>query len=75
VWERHLSGVVASVLEECAASMLMVNVRESTSPLICLVGLNSVFVRLVVNASGAAGCLEGLFIMVFLNFVVRNGDT
>jgi hypothetical protein len=55
--------------------MFMVNVRESTSPLIYHVGLNSVCVRLVVSASGAVGCLEGLFIVVLLNFVVKNMDT
>lgn len=74
-WERHLSGVVASVLEEYAASMFMVNVTGSTSPLICHVGLNSVCVWLVVNDAGTAGCLEGVFIMVLVNFFVRNGNT
>jgi hypothetical protein len=75
VWERHLSGVGASVLEEYAASMFMVNVTGSTSPLICHVGLNSVCLRLVVNAAETAGCLEGLFIMLLVNFLVRNGNT
>ena len=66
--------VVATVLEEYAASMFMVNVAGPASPLICRVGLNSVCIRLVANAAGTAGCLEGLFIMVLVNFLVRNGN-
>jgi hypothetical protein len=35
----------------------------------------SVCVRLVVNAAGTTCCLEGPFIMVLVNFLVRNGNT
>jgi hypothetical protein len=82
VLERHLSEVVAVVLEEYAASIFMINVTGSTSPLICYFGLKSLYVRLVVNAAGTTGCLEGLFIMILVRrqhkevfFLVRNGNT
>jgi hypothetical protein len=65
VLERHLSEV-AVVLEEYAASIFMINVEGLTSPLICHFGLKSLYVRLVVNAAGTTGCLEGLFIMILL---------
>jgi len=54
--------------------MFMVNVTGSISPLVCHVGLNSVCVRLVVNAAVTAGYLEGLFFMVRVNLLVRNGN-
>lgn len=64
MWAPHGSGVLANSMEEYAASIFMVNVTGSTSPLICHGRLKSAHVRLLMNAVGTAGCFEDLLVMV-----------